>query len=301
MMSYRYNGTTLAQQAVFNTAPNTQSAGIWMSSGAPAADSAGNLYVLTGNGYFDAASSSAPNNDYGDSLLKLTPSLTVSQWFAPSDELTDNQNDADFGAGGAAVLANLPAGNTVVHALLCGGKDGHLYVLNADVLGFGDSLAVQTILLGHGIFSTSAIWNNQLYIAGINGPLVAYKLNTSTVQFTLSSQSTDTYAFPGSTPSVSASGNQNGVVWTLNTSAYCTHRSSACGPAVLHAHDASNVATELWNSSTNAADAAGYAVKFAVPTVANGRVYVGTRGNNVGGAESSTSTPGELDIYGFKP
>jgi outer membrane protein assembly factor BamB len=99
---------------------------------------------------------------------------------------------------------------------------------------------------------------------------------------------------------VSASGSQNGLVWALDTNSYCTYRSSSCGPAVLHAYDATDLATELWNSSTNSLDAAGNAVKFTVPTVANGRVYVGTRGNNAGDVDSSTSTPGELDIYGLK-
>jgi Calx-beta domain len=299
VMSYQYAGSALTQQAVLNVAPNTQDGGIWGST--PSADANNNLYVVTGNGTFDATNTSPPNNDYGDSLLKLTPSLAVSNWFAPSDELNDGQKDADFGAGGAALLANLPDGNTVIHALICGGKDGHLYVLNTGMLGFGDGLAVQIISLGHGIFSTGAVWNNQLYLAALNGPLNAYTLNTSNAQFTLSSQSINVYGFPGATPSVSSSGTQNGIVWTLETESYCTHKSASCGPAILHAHDAGNVATEIWNSAANAADAAGYPVKFTVPTVANGRVYVGTRGNNIGGIDSSTSTPGELDIYGFSP
>jgi hypothetical protein len=213
--------------------------------------------------------------------------------------LVNAQTDLDFASGGAALLANLPAGNTVTHALICGGKDGTLYVLNRDLLGgFGDAAAVQMIALGHGIFSTSAFWNNNLFIAGIGGPLVDYQLNQSTVQFTLASSSSHDYGFPGSTPSVSSSSTQNGIVWALDTHSYCTHQSASCGPAVLHAYDATNLTTELWNSSLNAADTAGYAVKFSVPTVANGKVYVGTRGNNVGGADNSTSTPGELEIYG---
>jgi len=100
---------------------------------------------------------------------------------------------------------------------------------------------------------------------------------------------------------VSASAAQNGLVWALDNHSYCTHQSPACGPAVLHAYDATNLATELWNSSMVSTDAAGNAVKFSVPTVANGKVYVGTRGNNAGGADSSTSTPGELEIYGLAP
>jgi len=295
-----YNGSALTQSAAFNSAPNAHGAGIWMGGGAPAIDSVNHLYVLTGNGTFNAGNSTAPNTDYGDSLLQLSAALQITQYFTPSDELADAQADADFGSGGAAVLADLPAGNTVTHALVCGGKDGTLYVLNRDLLGgFGDGAAVQTIALGHGIFSTSAIWNNYLFLAGIGGPLEAYQLNPATVQFTHASSSSHAYGFPGSTPSVSASASSNGVVWALDTNSYCTHQSHSCGPAVLHAYDASNLATELWNSGMVSSDTAGNAVKFSVPTIANGRVYVATRGNNIGGADNSTSAPGELEIYGL--
>jgi len=302
MMAYQYAGTTLTPKAVLNVTPNTQQGGIWMGGGAPAVDSNNNLYVLTGNGNFDAVNSSPPTNDYGDSLLQLNAALQVSQFFTPSDQLSDSQTDNDFGSGGAAILADLPSGSTVMHTLICGGKDGALYVLNRDLLGgFGDAVAVQMINFGYAIFSTGAFWNNNYYLAGVSGPLSAYQWVTSIPQFKLSSSSTNNYGFPGATPSVSAAATQNGIVWALESSSYCTTQSSRCGPAVLHAYDATNMATELWNSSLNASDAAGNAIKFTVPTVANGKVYVGTRGNNAGGADSSTSVPGELDIYGLKP
>ena len=299
-MGYQYNGTALTQSAVLNVTPNVQGGGIWMSGGAPAVDSLNNLYVLTGNGTFDASNTVPPNNDYGDSLLQMSTALAVTQYFTPSDQLSDAEHDQDFGAGGSAVLADLPAGDVVTHVLVCGGKDGTLYVINRDFLGgFGDSAAVQTVALGHEIFSTAAIWNNSVYVGAAGGHLAAYQMNTSTVQLSLGSSSSETYGWPGSTPSVSAWATQNGLVWALNTNSYCTNQSSSCGPAVLHVYDATNLATELWNSSMNPADAAGNAVKFSVPTVANGKVYVGTRGNNTGGADGSTSTPGELDIYGL--
>ena len=300
IMGFLYSNGSWTPTAVFNSTPNVRGGGIWMGGGAPAVDASSHLYFLTGNGGFDANNVSAPNDDYGDSLLQADTSLNITSYFTPSDELADNQSDRDFGSGGAAVLADLPAGNSVTHALVCGGKDGTLYVLNRDLLGgFGDSAAVQTLALGYGLFSTSAIWNNQLFAAGSGGPLTSYQLNTATAQFTRATSSSHAYGFPGSTPSVSAAGTQSGVVWALDTHSYCTRQSAACGPAVLHAYDASNLSTELWNSSLNAADAAGNAVKFSVPTVANGRVYVATRGNNTGGADSSTSTPGELEIYGL--
>jgi hypothetical protein len=300
IMGYQYGSGAWTQTAAFNTAPNVRQGGIWMGGGAPSVDSNNQLYFLTGNGGFDANSPTAPNNDYGDSLLQVNTALQVSSYFTPSDEVADGQGDKDFGSGGSSMLADLPAGNAVTHALVCGGKDGTLYVLNRDLLGgFGDSAAVQTIPLGHGMFSTAAMWNGYLFVAGGGGPLNAYQLNSSTVQFTLVSSSSHVYGFPGSTTSVSAAATQSGLVWALDTHSYCTQQSSACGPAVLHAYDAGNLATELWNSSMTAADKAGNAVKFSVPTVANGRVYVATRGNNAGGSDNSTSTPGELEIYGL--
>jgi hypothetical protein len=302
MMSYQYNGTSFVQNSVINVTPNTQQGGIWMGGGAPSVDSNNNVYVLTGNGNFDAANGSAPNNDYGDSLLQLNPALQVAQYFTPSSQLTDSQTDKDFGSGGTAILADLPAGNTITHVLICGGKDGILYVINRDLLGgLGDTAAVQPIAFGHPIFATSGFWNNNLYLGGVKGPLTAYQLNTSTAQFTLASSSTHVFGFPGATPSISSGATQNGVIWALDTSSFCTGQSKACGAAVLYAYDATNLATELWDSALNSSDTAGYAVKYTVPTVANGKVYVGTRGNNVGGTESSTSVPGELDIYGLKP
>ena len=300
MMGYQYSGTSFTQTAVFNAAPNApvaQGAGIWMSGGAPAADSSNNLYVVTGNGDFNTAT-----NDYGDSLLKLTPSLTVSQYFTPTDQLNDNTQDFDFGAGGAALLADLPAGSPITHLLVCGGKDGSIYLLNRDVLGgYADTNAVQRIANpGLEIFSTGAFWNNNFYLSQFIAPLKAYRLTASIPQFTLSSSTAHPFAFPGSTPSVSAAGAQNGILWALDNSQYCTSDSPGCGPTVLYAYDATNVATELWDSSKVAADAAGFAVKFAVPTIANGKVYVGTRGNNRG-VLGATSASGELDIYGLKP
>ena len=302
VMGYHYDGASFTQTAVLNVTPNAHAGGIWMSGGAPAADSNNNIYLLTGNGAFDATNGTAPNDDYGDSLLKLTTALTVLQNFTPSDHLTLDQTDGDFGAGGTAVLADLPGGNPVTHLLIGGGKDGSLYLLNRDSLGgLGDSAAVQKIGIGYPIFATGAYWNDLYFLAGASGPLTEYLLNPSVPQINVVASSAHRYAFPGSTPSISAAGTQNGIVWALDDSQYCTSQSPGCGPAVLYAYDAGNMTTELWNSADAAADAAGYAVKFTVPTIVNGKVYVGTRGNNVGGAYGSSSVSGELDVYGLRP
>jgi hypothetical protein len=126
-----FNASTLALTAVLNVTPNVGYGGIWMGGGAPAAaaDSTNNLYnlyLITGNGTFDVTSPSGPKNDYGDSFLKLTSNLTVSQYFTPTDYITDQGNDQDFGAGGAALLVDQPSG-PVQHLVIGGGKDGYLY------------------------------------------------------------------------------------------------------------------------------------------------------------------------------
>lgn len=300
-----YSAGNLSQVSVLNVTPNAGYGGIWMSGAAPAVDGSGNLFLLTGNGNFDATNTTPPNNDYGDSLLELSPTLTVEQYFTPTDQVTLNDNDADFGSGGAAILADLPAnGSNPTHLIIGGGKDGNLYLFNRDHLGgLGDANAIQKLGVGNSIFSMGAYWNGTYYLAPAGGPLQAFRMNAATVQLVPQAVATaETFGFPGTTPSVSSlPDNSNGIVWALDNSQYCTAQSPACGPAVLHALDAGNLSNELWNSTQGSGNAAGNAVKFTVPTVANGKVYVGTRGNNQGGLDSTTSTPGELDVFGLLP
>jgi len=304
IIGYTYNGSSFRQSAVLNVTPNLGSGGIWMTGGAPSADSNNHLYVITANGDFDVTNSSGPTNDYGDSFLQLGGNLTVLSYFTPSDQASDSANDMDFGSGGSAVVLNVTSG-APQHLLVGGGKDGTLYLLNGDNMGgYGDTKARQHFSLGNAIFSTSAFWNDTLYVAPTGGRLSAFALNTATylLNTTPASESSATFGWPGATPSISASGpGSDGIVWALDTHNYCTNQSSGCGPAVLHAYDAGNLGSELWNSSMLGADAAGYAVKFTVPTIANGKVYVGDRGNNTGGGYASTSASGQLDVYGLKP
>jgi hypothetical protein len=261
-----------------------------MSGGAPSADSSGNLYFLTGHGSFDATSG---GSNYGDSTVKLgtVGGLSVVDWFTPSDQAMLNSNDQDHGAGGAALLVDQPSG-PVPHLLIGGGKEGFLFLVNRDNMGHfnsGTNNVVQTLSFFNNIFATPAFWQNRLYLAGVSGFLKTFSFNPATGTFNTSptSQSPSSYGFPGATPSISATGASNGIVWTIDSSQYCTLQSPGCGPAVLHAYDANNLATELWNSANGAGNAAGNAVKFTVPTVANSKVYVGTRG--------------EITVYGLLP
>lgn len=313
LIGYSYNGAGFTEVAALNCAPNTGEGGIWMSGAAPAVDGQGRMYVLTSNGGFDANSGTPPDDDYGDSLLQLSPNLQVLGYFTPSDEQSDDLYNNDFGSGGATVIADLPAGSPVTHLAIGGGKDGNLYVFNRDSLGgFGDGTAWQELSVGtevfvgtHGVlFGGGAIWNDLYYLAGVGGPLQAYRLDPSTAKLSLAATASSPsggFEFPGATPAISADGDTNGIVWALDNSQFCIGDAQGCGPAVLHAYDADNIADELWNSAESSADQAGNAVKFAVPTIANGKVYVGTRGNNTGGVYGSTSASGELDVYGLKP
>jgi chitodextrinase len=291
-----FNPSTLALQNVYNVSPDAtgnsgRESGIWMSGGAPAVDASGNLYVLTGNGTFDANSATAPNDDYGDSFLRLSSSLSVLDWFTPTDESNLEAQDLDLGSGGAVVLVDLPATSPVQHLMVGGGKGsgfaGEVYVLNRDSLGHfnsGSNNVVQEFTLGSGIFSTGAFWQNTLYMGGVGLPLEMFALNPTSSQFNTSpgSQSSHSFGFPGATPAVSSGNNVNGtgIVWALDTnSTSAANASGIPGPAVLFAYDATNLGTLLFSSDTTSgsANAAGNAVKFCVPTVANGKVYVGTK------------------------
>lgn len=270
---YSFDKTSLAQLNTFNDTPGGSQGGIWMAGAAPAVDTSGNLYFITGNGSFDASTA-----NYGDSFVKLTSTLGVSDYFTPSDQQADETGDVDFGSGGAAILVN--AGPSA-HLAVGGGKDSTLYVLDRDNMGhFGDSNALQSFSVGNSIFSTAAFWQNNLYIAPAGGSLTMYPLNLSTSKFGSASFSAPSnFGWPGSTPSISSQGAANGLVWCIETGTIAT----------LGAYDATNVSHELWNSNQASGnrDRAGGYVKFTVPTVANGKVYLGASS--------------EVDVYGLLP
>ena len=282
-----------ATPTLFNATPNGEGAGIWMAGGAPAIDSDNNIYVITGNGDYNGAT------EFGDSFLKLNPSLTLQDWFTPSDQALMDSANGDLGSGGAAVLADLPSA-PVKHLLIGGGKfgssqEGELYVINRDAMGHlegsGGPALVQKFPVTRSLYATPAFWNNTLFIAGQNGPVNAYALNPATGLFNPIPRSHSSGLFPerGTTPSVSSNGNSHGIVWAVDASAYGGRSTLGTGPAVLHAYDATNLGRELWNSAQAAAnrDQAGNAVKFTVPTIANGKVYIGSSS--------------EIDVYGLLP
>jgi len=284
-----YDAGTLTQVSTYNITADGARGGIWMSGAAPAADSANAIYLSAGNGTMDHDSLVTPNTDLGDSVIKLSAAsgISLSDWFSPLNQADLETADNDLGSGGVVLLPDQPS--AAPHLLVTGGKEGKLYVINRDSMGqfcgscnttTGDTNTVQFFSATNAVFSTPAFWSGSLYMAGVSDKLVAFAFNPTTGQFNTSptAQSANTFSFPGATPSISSQGTSSGIVWVIDSSQYGIPQ-NAGGPAVLHAYDASNVATELWNSSqaANSRDQAGNAVKFTVPTVANGKVYIGTR------------------------
>jgi len=261
-----YDALSLAQKGVYCTTPNGGLGGIWMSGGGPAADSGGQIFFITGNGTFQAGS------DYGDSFIRLSTSgggLSFSDYFTPFNQQALSDGDLDLGAGGVVLLPDQSGAHP--HVMVGAGKEGRIYLVDRDNLGqfqSGSDNVVQELPGAlSGVFSTPAYFNGMLYYKGIDGALVAYSLSGGALSPSPVSQSNATWTWPGSTPSISSNGASNGIVWAVE---------NGVSPAVLHAFDASNLANELYNSNQQPNDAPGAGVKFTVPTVAAGRVYVGT-------------------------
>jgi hypothetical protein len=273
---FAYDAHTLSQRAIFNTTPNGGLGGIWHSGGGPAADGSGNVFVITGNGTFDGPSPTGSNN-FGDTFLKLTSgALTPSDFFTPFNQATLEANDQDLGSGAPLLLPDQSTGPP--HLLVSAGKEGKIYLLNRDDMGKfqtgSDSQIVQSLPNAMGLlFGTPAYFQNTVYFFAANDSLKAFSLSNGQLGTSPVSTSRIGFAFPGATPVISANGANNGIVWALQTDQFGTN-----GPALLHAFLASDVSTELYNSNQNPSrDNPGPAVKFTVPTVFNGKVYVGTQ------------------------
>jgi hypothetical protein len=280
-----YSETTLAQTAVLNVAPNSAGGGpsIWMAGGGPAADSSGSIYLLTANGVFDTtltASGFPSQGDYGNSFLKISTAgggLSVADYFAMYNAVAESNADTDLGSGGALLLPDVTdSGGTTRHLVVGAGKDGNLYVVNRDSIGkfnpTNNSQIWQQLsgALGGGIWSTPAYFDGSVYYGPVGGALLAFRVSNAMLGGSPSSQSATSFGYPGTAPAISANGTANGIVWA--------HENAGSGAAVLHAYAASNLATELYNSSqaANSRDAFGSGNKFITPTIADGKVLVGT-------------------------
>lgn len=282
-----YNETTLQQMGAYCVTANGTQGGVWQSGDGPAADTLGNLFFISGNGTFDA---NTGGQDYGMSYIKMASKggLKVVDYFTPYNEASESGQDLDLGSGGALLL---PYQNGALHPYLAigAGKDGVLYVLDRTNMGHfsasGNQQIVESIpnaFGGHGIYSTPAYWQGNLYFWAPFGGLRIFQMVNGLVSTVPVAIGSTVFSSPGATPVLSSNGTSNGIVWAIQPDGY-----GAGLPAVLHALDA-HTAAELYNSSqAGSRDAAGPAIKFTPPTVANGKVYV--------------PTASELDVYGLLP
>jgi hypothetical protein len=268
---------------VFSTTPNSTiadfgtnagEAGIWMGGGGLAVDSGGDLYFSTGNGIFNAFNGSG-GTEYGDSILKLSTShgLSVADYFAPYNQAYLGSNDLDVGSGAVLLLPDQPG--PVRHMMVGGGKPGAFYVINRDQFTAGNDHfnangdsddVLQTVKLNGGIFSTATYFNGTVYMTPAHDVMAAFSVANGMLSVPAASVGARTYPFPGATASVSANGKSHGIIWTV----------LRANPAILVANDPNDVSTELYNSDqAGARDELPEGTKFAVPTVANGKVFVG--------------------------
>ena len=276
-----YDAQTLAQKAVLNVTPDGDQGGIWASDAGPGADAGGNIYVPTGNGTFDAASG---GRDYGDSVLKLVlegSSIVVRDYFTPYDQAHLSSADADVGSSGPLLLPDQPGPHR--HLLLQPTKGSMIYVIDRDRMGKFQSdsdAVVQRIRMAGGGYGAMAYWNGHVFFACSDDYLRDYTVGNG--KLTLSTRSGTKFTNPGATPSVSANGNKDAVVWAIATKTW----NGPDQPAVLYAFDANKIDQPIYTSEQNSKrDRAAMATRFVVPVVVNGRVYFGARG--------------EVEVYGL--
>jgi outer membrane protein assembly factor BamB len=277
-----YNAATLQQANVLNLTPNGSDGAIWMSGAGPAADAQGNIYLLDANGTFDKTLNTGGfpiHGDFGNAFLKLSargPKLSVADYFNVHNTSAESAVDEDLGSGGALVLPDRTDVSGKMWQLAVGaGKDKRIYVVNRNSMGKfneqGDTAIYQKIenALAGAEFAMPAYFNNTVYFGAVGDSLKAFPIANAKLAGKPISMSATTFAYPGTTPSISAHGTSNGIVWAVEA-----HGSDA---GVLHAYDASNLANELYSSDAVAGGRDAFADnKFITPMIANGRVYVGT-------------------------
>jgi hypothetical protein len=277
---FAYSASTLAQSAVWLTTPNGSKGGIWGSGNGPAGDSSYNTFVPLGNGTFDV---NTGGSDYGQSVMKLGipagGTFPIIDYFTPYNVTSYNTSDLDIGSAGLVLLPDQTG--PYAHLLVQGDKAGNLFLINRDNMGHFNSSnnnqIVQYITSADpGMWSSPAWWNNYVYVGGSGDYIKAFSFNTTTglLSTTPSTETGQKYSYPGTTVSISSNGTSNGIVWALNNAKYST----TTGQGSLHAYKAGDLATQLYSSKDDATrDDPGAPVKFTVPTVVNGKVYITTQ------------------------
>ena len=280
-----YNARNLSQQtAVFNDTPNGVEGGIWMGAGGITTDAEGSLYLISGNGTFDADTS---GSNYSSTTLKLSPGasgLSISDYFTPSNQENLSAGDLDPGTTDAMLFPSVVGGTADL--VFSSDKTGRVYILDANNLGKYRAGAngidlkngdLQDFSVGGYLFRQPAYFNGKVYIGAEGLPLQAFSvqpgmgnakgtLNTAPVSTSLNVFS-DAFIIGGTSPIISANGTQGAIVWAID---------NFNGPTVLHAFDASNLAIELYNSTqaANNRDESVPQVEFQSPVIANGHVFL---------------------------
>jgi hypothetical protein len=271
-----------------------------MAGAGPAADSAGNIYLLAGNGTFDTTLDTGGfprQRNFGNAFLKVSLSggLAVTDYFATFDTVQQSSVDRDLGSGGTLVLPDLLDGAGQVRRLAVGaGKDAHIYVVDRSSMGKWNSSSNQQIYqevtgaLSGSVFSMPAYFDGTVYYGASGDSVKAFPISNARLSSTAASKSARTFAYPGTTPGISASGTANAILWSVENT----------NPAVLHAYDARDLSRELYNSSQAAAGRDGFGAgnKFITPTIVNGRVFVGTPNGVAAFGPLTVSAPTNLRI-----
>ena len=280
-----YSESTLQQTQVLNVTPNGNDGSVWMAGDGLAADGSGDIYFLDANGTFDTAFDAKEfpaKGDYSNAMMKLATTggaLAVADYFEMFNGVDESNHDEDLGSGGELLLPDQTDANGGVHHLMVGaGKDGTIYLADRDNMGKfnaatnpeDSNLYQQVSGQLSGVYSSPAFFNGTLYYGSVGSPLRAFAMVDAKLGTAPSSQSATQFAYPGATPSVSANGTANGIVWALE--------SGLGSPGVLHAYDATDLSKELYNSNqaANGRDSFGNGNKFITPMIVNGKVYVGT-------------------------
>jgi hypothetical protein len=273
-----YDAHTLQQVMTYNNTPNGSDGGIWQSGGGLSADSAGNIYFVTGNGTFDA--NIPMGADYGDSVEKISPSGSVLDYFTPHDQATLSAADLDLGSCDALLLPDQAGLHP--HLLVTASKGGTIYLIDRNNMGrfnpINDNQIVQSLPnifpnpggSTGGNFSVPVYFNGFVYFSPVAGTIQAFQLSNGLLSIAPTSQSAAAvpYAFPGGMLAMSANGTTNGILWAVE-------RVNATTPGVLHAYKATDLGVELYNSNqAGSRDTLDIAAKFNIPLVANGKVYV---------------------------
>ncbi len=275
--------TSLNQVSVLNLTPNGNGGTIWASGAAPAADDNGNLFVLTANGTFDTSldpEGFPSKDDFGNCFIKVglgtNGAPSVLDYFTPFNTIEESAMDLDLASGGVVLLPDMKdAAGATRHLALGGGKDAHIYIADRDNMGkfnpTSNANVYQDVVgaVNYQIFSTPAFFNGRIYYAVQLEPLKSFQFANALLDPVPSATSPTTYVWPGSTPTISANGILNGIVWTAEFTP----------TALLHAYDADDVSNEIYNSSqaSGGRDEFGAGFKFIVPTVANAKVYVASQ------------------------